>query len=91
MLVLLLVGCLTPESFSERYAERLCEEIVACGGEIDVADCEAEYDRKLTPEICPDWDAASAAECLNSEEASWCGEPEEGLVVPDSCKDLGCG
>lgn len=96
MLVLLLVGCLTPESFSAKYAERVCEEYTACG--IEVEDCVASSDRGLTSEICPDWSAEAAAECLSAE--PWCNGAEEdvngsmggGVTIPDACggAELGC-
>lgn len=96
MLVLLMLGCLTPESFSEAYAERLCDEYAACG--VEVEDCVAAYERGLTSEICPDWSADAAAECLSAE--PWCDEPEmnvdgtmgSGVTIPEACGGalLGC-
>lgn len=99
MLVLLMAGCLTPETFSDAYAERMCEEISACqDGEDQGQGCLSEYNRHLTPDICPDWDAAAAAECLSPE--PWCRGTKEDVngsmvfdfVIPESCGGalLGC-
>jgi hypothetical protein len=91
--ILLIVGCLTPETFSTRYAERLCVEAAECtGNDIDHEECIEGYDRGLTPELCPEWDAAAAARCLR--EGSWCdGDTGGSYTVPEDCGGLalGCG
>lgn len=83
MLVLLLVGCLTPESFGRQYGVRFCEELEACNGttpeEAGIDDCETHVD--LT-DRCPNFDAQAAAACLATKSEEWCNED---TLYPDAC------
>lgn len=73
MILALLVGCLTPETFGPRYAEIACSEVFDVSdfsglGVETVDDCEDYMAAKFTAERCPDWDAEQAAECLDAEQ-----------------------
>jgi hypothetical protein len=67
MILALLIGCLTPETFVERFSASHCDLAQECDDpSVEDSQCEgAVID-------CPNWDPGLAAICLDAAEARTC-------------------
>jgi hypothetical protein len=94
-MILLLLACLTPESFLAEYSRITCENLTRCGVEMGVSSVEADMDDCLVrldavhSTVCrpTHFDAESAQPCLAYLDDIECSEYQN-LDVNSGCADV---